>query len=167
MQRLSYVVEIERKIYNFRKKICLYTYLIFKLLLYCVARSSLPYSSSQIRSPLLVWNERVEEQCMKGKQILLCERLLNELNIVWNIIIFMKQDLPDTCFQMPCERHWNIARVCLYCNRRNMHGFLSSERKIHSTLEQQSKRDTQQWQRQTTSNHWFDGPWNFLGNPLE
>ena len=103
------------------KEHCLFTYLIFKLLLYCVARSSLPYSSSQI--PLLVWRERqrVEKQCMKGKQILLCERLLNELNTVWNIIIFIKQDLPDACFRCHVDDIEILrAFAWLRSNRRNL-----------------------------------------------
>ncbi len=121
------------------KEHCLFTYLIFKLLLYCVARSSLPYSSSQI--PLLVsrGRERVEKQCIKGKQILLCERLLNELNTVWNIIIFIKQDLPDACFRW----HQNITRVCLVVQQSTQSVSLFSER--------EKKCGTQQRQQQTNN----------------
>ena len=123
------------------KEHCLFTYLIFKSLLYCVASSSLPYSSRQI--PLLVSRERkrkrVEKQCIKGKQILLCERLLNELkNTVWNIIIFIKQDLPDACFRCHVDDIEILREFAwLRSNRRNLCQFGGLENFLRHPLERQ------------------------------
>ena len=74
--------------------------------------------------------ERVDKQCMKGKQILLCERLLNELNTVWNIIIFIKQNLPDACFRCHVD-DIEILRVFawLRSNRRNLCLFAQNVRR--------------------------------------
>ena len=101
--------------------------------------------------------ERVEKQCMKGKQILLCERLLKELKTVWNIIFLFKR-LAWCMFSMSYWWHRNITRVCFVAQQSTQSMSLFSER--------EKKCGTQQRQQQT-NNHTLGGLENFLRHPLE
>ena len=104
----------------FVKEHCLFTYLIFKLLLYCVARSSLPYSSSQI--PLLVWRERESGETMhERKTNIVVWETVEWIEYSMNIIIFIKQDLPDACFRCHVDDIEILrAFAWLRSNRRNL-----------------------------------------------
>ena len=82
-----------------------------------------------------------------------------ELNTVWNIIIFIKQDLPDACFRCHVDDIEILrAFAWLRSNRRNLCLFSQNVRRSVAHNRDNNKQ---------TNNHTFGGLENFLDNPLE